>query len=120
MMASFPKLKTGAVAQYPVSKGLRFQNQIVRFLDGTDQRYRDSGEVLHEWNIRLSELDEAEMTAVEQFFVDNQGRFGSFEFTDPWDSQLYPNCSIASDVLGLIAVAETRGTASIKIVENRS
>jgi hypothetical protein len=40
-MATFPKLKTNAVAQYPASKTARYQNQALRFLDGTEQRYRD-------------------------------------------------------------------------------
>jgi hypothetical protein len=119
-MATFPTLKTGAVAQYPASKSLRFQNQILRFLDGTDQRYRDSAGVLHKWVIRLSELDEQEMADIEQFFVDNQGCFGSFAFTDPWDGHVYQNCSVASDELDLASAAEMRGSASVSIVENRS
>ncbi len=119
-MATFPILKTDAVAQYPASKSLRFQNQVLHFLDGTDQRYRDSAGVLHGWEIRLNQMDEREMAEIEQFFVDNQGCFGSFAFTDPWDGQAYPNCSIGSDDLDLTSTAELRGTVSLKIVENRS
>jgi len=37
------------------------------------------------WEIRLAALDESEMAALEQFFLDNQGGFGNFAFTDPWD-----------------------------------
>ena len=119
-MATFPILKTGAVAQYPASTGLRFQNQVLRFLDGTDQRYRDSAGPLHGWEIRLSQMDEREMAEIEQFFVDNQGSFGSFAFTDPWDGQAYPNCSLASDEIDLTSAAEMRGGTSLTIVENRS
>lgn len=119
-MAAFPQLKTGAVAQYPATKHLKFQNQVLRFLDGTDQRYRDSAGPLHEWEIRLSQMDEREMAEIEQFFVDNQGCFDGFAFTDPWDGQAYTNCSIASDDLDLTSAAELQGAASLKIVENRS
>ena len=119
-MATFPTLKTGAVAQYPAAKNLRFKNEVLQFLDGTDQRYRDSSGPLHGWEIRLSQMDDREMAKIEQFFVANQGCFGSFAFTDPWDGQVYPNCSIAEDELGLTAAAEMRGGASMKIVENRS
>jgi hypothetical protein len=118
-MATFPQLKTGAVAQYPASKILRFQNQTVRFLDGSEQRYRDAAGPLHQWTIRLSELDESEMAALEQFFDDNQGRLGSFAFTDPWDGTEYPNCSLASDELTLSSLAEMRGQASVTVIENR-
>jgi len=118
-MATFPTLKTGAVVQYPASKNIRFQNQVLRFLDGTDQRYRDAAGPLHQWTIRLGEMDERELAEIEQFFVDNQGCFGSFAFTDPWDGQAYPNCSIAGDELDLTSEAEMRGGTSLKIVENR-
>jgi hypothetical protein len=118
-MATFPKLKTGAVAQYPATRSPRFQNQVLRFIDGADQRYRDSAGVLHQWEIHLDDLDEREMAAVEGFFSDNQGCFGNFAFTDPWDGQTYPNCSFAGDKLDLISLMEMRGRASLKVIENR-
>ena len=118
-MATFPVLKTGAVAQYPATKSMRFQNQTIRFLDGSEQRYRDSEGPLHQWVIRLSELDEREMAAFEQFFQDNQGRLGSFAFTDPWDGTQYANCSLASDEMTLGSLAEMRGKTSLTVIENR-
>src|SRR5580693_8130244 len=119
-MATFPQLKTGAVAQYPATKSLRFQNQTVRFLDGSEQRYRDGAGALHRWVFQLSELDESEMAAFERFFDENQGRLGSFAFTDPWDGTLYADCSLASDELALGSLAEMRTTTSLTVVENRS
>jgi hypothetical protein len=119
-MATFPRLKTGAIAQYPATKSLRFQNQTVRFLDGSEQRYRDAAGPLHQWVIQLSELDESEMAAFEQFFQDNQGRLGSFAFTDPWDGSLYSNCSLASDELAVSSLAEMRRKTSLTVIENRS
>jgi len=119
-MATFPQLKTGAVAQYPATKSLRFQNQTVRFLDGSEQRYRDAAGALHQWVIRLSQLDETEMAAFGQFFVENQGRLGSFAFTDPWDGTQYPNCSLAADGLTLTSLAEMCGQTSVTVIENRN
>jgi phage-related protein len=119
-MASFPTLKTGAVAQYPATRTFRFQNQILRFLDGTDQRYRDAAGPLHAWEIRLDQLDDTEMAALEAFFLANQGSYESFSFTDPWDGQVYTNCSLATDTLDLTSVAEMQGRTSVKIIENRS
>jgi hypothetical protein len=89
-MATFPELKTGAMAQYPAQRRLQFQNQALRFLDGSEQRYQDSASVLHQWVIQLSQLDEGEMAAIENFFLANQGRFSSFAFTDPWDEATAP------------------------------
>ena len=118
-MVTFPTLKTSAVAQYPTAKALRFQNQVLRFLDGVEQRYRDSAGPLRRWDIRLSQLDENEMAAIEEFFADNQGRFGAFAFIDPWDGNTYANCSLESDALQLTSLAEMQGKTSLVVVENR-
>ena len=118
-MSTFPKLKTSAVAQYPATRSFRYQNQALRFLEGVEQRYRDSAGPLHRWEIRLAALDESEMAAIEQFFADNQGRFGSFAFTDPWDGTVHPDCSLASDELDMTWQAEMRSTTSLTVVENR-
>jgi hypothetical protein len=118
-MATFPALKTNAVAQYPAARSFRFRNQVLRFVDGSEQRYRDSAGPLHRWEIRLAELDEGEMAALESFFADNQGSFASFAFTDPWDGAVYANCSLASDAADLTSVGEMRGQTGLTVAENR-
>ncbi|MEO8596696.1 MAG: DUF2460 domain-containing protein [Candidatus Solibacter sp.] len=117
-MASFPKLKTGAVAQYPLARQSKFQNQIVRFLDGTDQRYRDSAGERLSWKIDLSELDAGELAALEKFFQEAQGAFGSFEFVDPWDDRVHEHCSLDGDLLRLATLAESRGETTLTIVKD--
>lgn len=117
---TFPLLKTGAVAQYPAVKGLDTATEVVRFVDGGEQRYRDFGAALRRWAIRLELLDEAELTAVEEFFTDNQGAFGSFAFTDPWDGTVYPDCSLDQDSLEIVLVGELRGATALSVRENRS
>jgi hypothetical protein len=117
-MATFPKLKTDAIAQYPMGRRAQYQNQTVRFVDGSEQRYRDSGGARLQWDIQLSELDEGELAAVEEFFLASQGAFGSFTFTDPWDGQVYDNCSMATDELALATVAEMRGSTKLTVVRN--
>lgn len=118
-MAIFPKLKTSAVAQYPATKGLIFQNTVLRFVDGIEQRYRDSAGPLHRWEIRLNELDEWEIAAIDGFFWSNQGRLGSFSFTDPWDGTTYTNCSLASDEMDLTSLGEMSGKTALTVIENR-
>lgn len=117
---SFPILRTGAVAQYPATKSVHFENQVVRFLDGAEQRYRDSSGPLHLWKIRLDRLDESEMAALEQFFAGSQGSFASFAFTDPWDGQVYPNCSFSTDDLTLVSLDEMNGRTWLTVMENRA
>jgi hypothetical protein len=118
-MATFPKLKTGAVAQYPATKRLTFQNQVLRFVDGQEQRYRDSAGPLHRWEIRLDELDEGEIAAIDGFFEANLGRLGSFAFTDPWDGTVYANCSLSSDAMDLTSLGEMSGKVALTVIENR-
>jgi hypothetical protein len=117
-MSTFPTLKTGAVAQYPATKLFRFHQQILHFIDGTDQRYRDCAGPLYTWVIRLSQLDEGEMAALQAFFVNNQGAYGNFAFTDPWTGQSYQNCSLSSDEMNITSLAEMEGKTSLTIIEN--
>lgn len=116
----FPTLKTGAVMQYPGKRILEFSTDVVRFLDGTEQRYRDCASVLHRWTILLDLLDESELAAYDQFFVTNQGSFGSFSFTDPWDGTVYANCSLATDKFGFEVRGEMRGKTTVTVCENRT
>ena len=119
-MANFPKLKTDAVMQYPAARRLRFACQVVRFVDGGEQRYRESGGALRSWEIRLNLLDEAELAALEEFFAANQGAFGSFAFTDPWDGTEHSDCSLDRDSFALLLAGEMRGATSLMVRENRS
>jgi hypothetical protein len=119
-MTTFPLLKTKAVAQYPATKTVQFRNQALRFIDGTEQRYRDAASALHSWVIQLNALDESEIAAVENFFSQNQGQFGSFSFTDPWDGTVYSDCSVQSGDLTLESDGESRGRTSLTIAENRN
>ncbi len=119
MSATFPTLKTTAVAQYPARRTVRYQNQVLRFVDGTEQRYRDSAGPLHQWEIRLAALDESETAAIAAFLETNEGAFGSFAFTDPWDGTVYPDCSLASDELAVTASGEMTGATRLVVMENR-
>jgi hypothetical protein len=93
-MNEFPRLKTGAVAQYPSQRTTRFSTGVMRFVDGSEQRYREFSGPLRRWTIQLATLDEEEMEAMEDFFLAEQGGYGTFHFVDPWDGTEYANCSL--------------------------
>ncbi|HEV2198539.1 MAG TPA: DUF2460 domain-containing protein [Bryobacteraceae bacterium] len=119
-MANFPALKTGAIAQYPADRARLFSTGSHRFLDGAEQRFPRYGAPLRRWTIRLDLLDEAELAVLEQFFVSQGGRAGTFAFTDPWDGTVCPSCSFDSDA-GLFEYRETgRAAAIVTIRENRN
>ena len=119
-MSSFPRLKTGAVVQYPATRTVGFATEVFRFLDGAEQRYRARGSETRRWVIRLELLDETELAALEEFFESMEGAFGRFAFEDPWDGKQYPDCSLEGDEFEAEMLGETRAKTSLVVRENRS
>lgn len=95
-MASFPLLSSGAVTQYPAPVAISQGAQVIRFLDGTDQRYLSQGRMLRQWQIRLTLLNESEIEQMEAFFAGQLGDYSSFTFPDPFSGTNVPNCRIAN------------------------
>lgn len=115
-MANFPTLKTGAVAQYPSDLQQNFSTHVFRFLDGSEQRFPAYAAPIQRWVIRLDLLDESELTALQQFFVSEGGRAGTFSFTDPFSGSVV-TCMFDSDELDLDFAGVGNGTATIAIRE---
>ncbi len=114
-MALFPTLKTTAVTQFPSGRSLSYATEVLRFLDGTEQRFRRAGTPVSRWEISLSRLDARELTAVREFFLNQQGRYGSFEFMDPWDGIEYQDCSFEEDELELTLDGERTSSTKLTI-----
>jgi hypothetical protein len=118
-VASFPLLKTGVVAQYGSDRSHDFSTQVFRFVDGSEQRFPAFGASLRHWVIRLSLLDESELTGIEAFFESVGGRAGTFSFTDPWDGTVYPSCRFEADDVALTFSDVARGSTNLTIAEVR-
>ena len=118
-MATFPALKTGAVAQYPLERTTVFSTAIFRFVDGAEQRMPRYATRLHRWKIDLSLLDESELATLGDFFAVQGGRAGVFSFTDPWDGTVYSNCSFDADQATFTLAAASRGETVLAVKENR-
>jgi hypothetical protein len=58
-MATFPALRTGAVAQYPSERHMRFSTRVLEFVDGQEQRFREFSRGLRRWVIHLDLLDDS-------------------------------------------------------------
>jgi hypothetical protein len=112
---TFPLLKTGAVAQYPLERAVRFSTEKVKFLDGSQQRYRLYGNGLRSWVIKLELLDEQELGAVIDF-VDQQ-ESDAFEFIDPITGDTVAKCIIAGEQFAASMTAEMNGQATVVIEE---
>ena len=114
-MASFPTLKTGAVAQYPLQTGSRYASQAVQFLDGSRQSYRIQGPALRRWSIQLNGLDEGELADVIAFV--EQQCLAPFPFTDPVSGQTASRCIIAGQKMDAVMKQEENGQATLVIEE---
>ena len=114
-MATFPVLRTGAVAQYPLGFGVRYATQAVRFLDGSQQKYRLTGTGLRRWTINLDLLDERELSAVISF-VEQQGS-AVFAFTDPITGSSVPNCVLAGEMSEATLKRDMTGETTVVIEE---
>ena len=106
-MTTFPILSTGAIAQYPLTRSQEYRTSVQRFVDGSDQRYRELRQPVRRWALRFDQLTSEEAAAIEDFFNSQQGRYGVFSFTDPHDGTEYPECIIESDSIVLDWRSET-------------
>ena len=118
-MSSFPTLRTGAVTQYPAGRELQFSTQTVRFLDGSEQRFREYAVPLHKWSMQLDQLDEGELNRVREFYRVQNGSAGNFSFTDPWDGALYPSCSFEGDTMAEMLMDIDRTKTTLIVRENK-
>lgn len=116
-MANFPALKTGAVAQYPCERQTRFSTRVIEFVDGTEQRFREFSRGLRRWTIRLNDLDDGELAAIQDFF-DRAGIVDAFTFTDPWDGSSHRNCRIENVSSATEFVGEGRNRTELVIRED--
>ena len=119
-MNTFPTLRTGAVMQYPASKDIQFSAQVVRFIDGSEQRFREFAQPLSRWSIQLDKLDEHELNGLREFFRIVSGGAEAFVFTDPWDGVQYASCSLETDEMIETLLDEGRGNTTLVVKENRT
>ena len=111
-MTSFPRLNSGAVSQYPTESSVGHSVGIIRFLDGSDQRFLRTGRQLRSWRIELNLLSDEETAALELFFTSQKGLFSPFTFTDPASNIQVPNCRFAtSDMITEYLSADANSTS---------
>ena len=118
MPDSFPRLKTGALTQYPTARELARPMEAVWFLDMGRQAYLDRRGSLRRWRLRLNSLDESELAAIVEFFTTMRGSLGRFEFEDPATGEVVPNCRFDEDVLTISSTAEFNGQTVLTVRES--
>ncbi|MEZ5365161.1 MAG: hypothetical protein R2748_23245 [Bryobacterales bacterium] len=96
-MERFPKLKTGAAAQYGAQRRARRATQTARFLDSSEQRYRDFSGEKRSWVLRLEQLTSTELADIRDFFIRMRGSQTEFELEDPWSGSVVSPCRFDQD-----------------------
>ena len=82
-MLTYPQLSTGALTQYPVSKRRRMRTAVNGMADGSSIKLADPPGEITEWVLEYSQLSDAELAAIQQFFTNAEGTLNSFTFLDP-------------------------------------
>ena len=118
-MVDFPSLSTGAITQYPSERRTGYGNTVLRFVDGSEQRWREQGSYTRRWVLRFSLLNETEAATLTRFFEAQAGRAGHFSFQDPWDGTVYADCSFEQDALPVDFIGEGRSSAVVTVRENK-
>ncbi len=116
-MASFPLLTSGAVTQYPATVTTGQSVQVIRFLDGSDQRYLNQGRPFRQWQIRVDLLNDTELAQIESFFAAQSGDYSAFAFPDPISGTVVPNCRLAAPGLVTEYTATDSGGTSFWVME---
>ena len=119
-MAAFPKVGTGVVAQYPSARLVDSDTTVLEYVDGSEQRFRNRSAPVNRWLIRLGDVATRDLFAIETFFLEQQGQYGSFSFTDPWDGTEYPDCSFEQEMFEIVALADGRYESHLMIRNNAS
>lgn len=113
-MPTFPTLKTGTIAQYPIVTGFAYKTTGIQFLDGSRQTYQLAAPA-RTWRISLNLLDTQECATLVRFAE----QYGSsyFSFNDPLGGQVVPKCCFANPTIQRDAISEGRFRADVVIRE---
>ena|SRR5258708_28734638 len=114
-MADFPRLKTGAIAQYPAEADVSWKTHVVRFLDGSEQRHQQIQNPVSRWIVRVELLDDQEARTLADFYREQSGMLGTFSFEDPNTNVVYPSCSFEVDHFSVIEEDEFRNSGMLRI-----
>src|SRR5258708_808161 len=88
-MPSFPKLHTGSVAKYPLTRGSQFRTVVYHHVDLSEQRFSKGQGGLASFSMVFNDVSTADKDTVKAFFIARLGPFDtSWDLTlpDPTDT----------------------------------
>jgi hypothetical protein len=82
-MNVYPQLVTGMMSQFPIVKQRRPRTIVNAAADGSAIKLADPAGSTIGWQLQYTNLSDAEMAALQQFFTAMEGSLNSFTFLDP-------------------------------------
>ena len=116
-MLTFPLLQSRAVCQYPVRIVYGTGVEVLRFVDGSQQRFLRQGKQTRRWQIRLDLLTDLETVALEDFFDSQLGSYSKFAFPDPQSGHLVPNCCLGNSVFTRNLIGGNSNSTALWVIE---
>lgn len=99
-MATFPVIRSGSAALYPLERGRGPAAGVARFLDGSEQRWQAAGD-LRRFVLEYRSITGYEASLLVDFFRDAKGAFDdSHQITV--GGTVYQNMAIDSDEIELV------------------
>jgi hypothetical protein len=87
-MLAYPQLGTGALSHFPVRKRRRMRTAVNVMADGSSIKLADPPGEFTEWILEYSQLSDAELAVIQQFFTAAEGTLNTFTFLDPTSNLL--------------------------------
>jgi hypothetical protein len=87
-MLYYPQLTTGAISQFPVTRSTNMRTVANQLPSGYTIRMADTGAQKVGWQLRYSDLTDAERSSIESLFEAAEGQLNTFTFLDPTDNLL--------------------------------
>jgi hypothetical protein len=115
-MPTLPLLRSGSSVQYPFVTRHKCTTEIIRFIDGSEQRFTQAG-ATRTWKISLSDLMPEEVIALDAFAQSNLANNDRFTFHDPVSGDVLNQCNLATEPIEIEHVGEQRASLSLIVIE---
>ena len=96
-MLALPTVRSGAVALYPVTRGVNYKTGVAQFCDDTEQRWVSNLQTA-DFTLEYDNLNGYDLSALVQFFRSAQGKFNE-TVTFTINGNTYNNLMLMADTL---------------------
>jgi hypothetical protein len=87
-MLAFPQLASGAMAQLPIERTIRFRSRRNETRDGSVTQIGDPDYEERSWDLAFRDLTDAEWEDLDTLFTMSEGKLGVFTFLEPGSNLL--------------------------------